>query len=184
MSETLFSPEDPLPPLRGDLEIVPIEHEGKPVFLLRDCEADDDKTLALSPGGMAAATLLDGRRSIQEIARLFTKETGSIVGPAELLAVVRQLDAAGLLDTQAARARLKARFEPFLKNPVRKAMLQGRGGYPSAPLELAAFLGGFFRDAKGPGRPLPDAPTKPAALGLVSPHIDLNRGGLQYAKTF
>lgn len=172
---------EPLPPLRRDLEIAPHEHAGKPIFLLSDSESEGDKTLALSPGGMAVASLLDGRRTSEEIAQAFSRETGTMVGAAEILALVKQLDAAGLLETEAAASSRNARLAEFRASPVRKAMFQGRGGYPAAPLELASFMGGFFRDAKGPGRPLPHAPSQPPVAGLISPHIDLSRGGPAYA---
>jgi MEMO1 family protein len=176
-----FEPGSPLPPLRQDIEVIPYEHEGKPVFLLSDPEADSDRALALSPAGMAVASLLDGARTGEQIAADLSREMGALLTAATILGVVKQLDAAGLLETESAHARRRARLDDFLKAATRKAMFQGRGGYPSAPLELAAFIGGFFRHAKGPGRPLPETPSQPQAVGLVSPHIDLNRGGPAYA---
>jgi AmmeMemoRadiSam system protein B len=173
--------ESPLPPLRRELEIMPYEHEGRPVFLLSDADSEGDQALALSPGGMAVASLLDGRRTAAQIAEAFSRETGTVIGAAEITAVVKQLDAAGLLETAAALAARRARLEAFLKNPARPAMFAGRGGYPATQPELAAFLGGFFTAPKGPGRPLPAAPTLAPALGLVAPHIDLHRGGPAYA---
>jgi MEMO1 family protein len=176
--------EGPLPPLRPDLEIVPVEHEGKSVFVLRDPDAEDDQAVAVSPGGMAVASLLDDGRSAADVALLFKKETGADVSAADIVALARQLDDAGLLDTGASRAALKARRDAFLKSPARKAVFQGRGGYPAEPIALATFLGGFFRHAKGPGRSAPETPSKPHAAGLVSPHIDLHRGGPAYAHAY
>ena len=171
----------PLPPLRRELEVLPYEHEGKPVFLLSDAESEGDSALALSPGGMAVASLLDGRRAAAQVAEAFAQETGSQVGAEEILAVVKQLDAAGLLETEAALSARRARLDAFLKNPRRPAMFAGRGGYPGKASELDPFLAGFFTAPKGPGRPLPQRPSAGPALGLVAPHIDLHRGGPAYA---
>ena len=151
------------------------------MFLLADAENSGEGALALSPGGMAAASLLDGRRTAEQITQLFSQETGSTVSVVDILAIVKQLDHAGLLETPSVLDARRRRLEDFSRSPTRRAMFQGRGGYPAEPLQLAAFLGEFFRHAKGPGKPLPDVPTREPAVGLVSPHIDINRGGPAYA---
>src|SRR6185503_20106936 len=89
----------PLPPLRGDLDIVPTEQEGRSLFLLRDAEADDDRALGLSPGGMAVAAMLDGRRSAEDVARDIASESGAEIPAADILKLAAQLEEAGLLDT-------------------------------------------------------------------------------------
>jgi AmmeMemoRadiSam system protein B len=171
----------PLPPLRRDIEVVPYEHEGRPVFVLADSEAADDRALALSPGGMAAASLFDGRRTAVEVAAAFKEETGSAIKLEDVLRVAADLEAAGLLETEAASAAARARLDAFRRSPTRPAQFQGRGGYPATPAELTPYLAKFFSDAKGPGRPLPEKATRAAAAGLFAPHIDLHRGGPAYA---
>jgi AmmeMemoRadiSam system protein B len=174
----------PLPPLRRDVEVVPFEHEGKPVFVLSDAEAEGDRALALSPGGMAVASLLDGRSNARQVAEAFKKETGSEVTPQAVAGVAKQLEDAGLLETEAALARRRARLQAFRESATRPAQFMGRGGYPAQARELEAYLGRFFDDAKGPGAPLPKAPSQGPAVGLLSPHIDLHRGGPAYAWSY
>ena len=174
----------PLPPLRGDLDIAPFEHEGRSLFLVRDAEAQGDEALGLSPGGLAVAALFDGRRAAAEVAAELSKQSGADIPAEDVLRVAEQLRAAGLLDTEDARARRRARLEAFLRAPTRPAVFQGRGGYPEKPRELTAFLDRFFADPKGPGRPLPARPTRAGAWGLVAPHIDFHRGGPAYAWSY
>lgn len=170
-----------LPALRRDLEMIPIEREGKTMFVLRDLEGFSDKTVALSPGGMAVASLLDGHNTLVDIQSLFAKMTGAILQPAEVNRFIEQLEKSILLETPEVQAKRLKTFQDFLASPVRKPIHQGLG-YPDNPLDLATTLGRFFRDPKGPGKPLPDKPSRPSPpLGLVSPHIDFQRGGPAYA---
>lgn len=169
-----------LPPLRRDLELEPLEHEGQPVFLLQDPEGLTQRNVGLSAGGMAVAALLDGRRTAEDIQALFLKETGSAVSLSEIAALIGQLQEGGFLETPEIAARRRQAYEEFKTSPTRKPIL--KAAYPDSPLELAAALGKFFTDPKGPRKPLADKPLLPAApAGLVCPHIDLARGGPCYA---
>ena len=172
----------PLPALRRDLEAVPIEHEGQPLFLLQDHEGISGKGLAVSAGGMLVASLLNGQITASELRAAFAKTTGNFLDIADLRRIVAQLEKASLLETQEVRSKRRRILEEFLASPARKAMLAGERGYPDKTLELAGYLGKFFRDAKGPGKALAERPTMPAPpVCLVSPHIDLHRGGPAYA---
>lgn len=171
----------PIPaPLRADLEIVAAEHEGQPVFLLRDGEGLTDKALAVLPGAVAVASLFDGRRSAEELRDAIVKDSGATIMASDIEGLARELEGAGMLETaEISRKRLEV-LRAFKASPTRPMALDG--AYPRAPLELASHLGGFFRDAKGPGKPLADKPSAAAPLaGLISPHIDLARGGPAYA---
>lgn len=170
----------PLPPLRGDLDIVPTEQEGRSLFLLRDAESDDDRALGLSPGGMAVAAMLDGRRSAEDLARDLARENGAEIPAADILSLAVQLEASGLLDTPESLAARRARLDAFLKSSSRPAMFSGPGGYPDKPEKLEPYLARFFEAPKGPGRRASSA-GEAAAKGLVAPHIDLHRGGPAYA---
>lgn len=173
--------DQPLPPLRRDLEIIPAEHEGKTLFVLHDPESISPEGAALSPAGLALASLLDGRLTLQTLREALAREAGATADLGAVAALVKDLAEAKLLETpEVAERRLKI-LEEFRASPVRPAALKG-GGYPGQVLELASFLGSFLRDPKGPGKPLADKPgLKPPPVGLVSPHIDYQRGGPAYA---
>jgi AmmeMemoRadiSam system protein B len=166
--------------LRARLEAVPSEDDGKPVFVLRDLEELTDKPLALSGGGMLLASLLDGKRSAEQVQEEFLKNSGASLELPVILDLVKALDDAGYLETPAmADKRLKA-AEFFRANPKRPAAFAGPS-YPAQPLPLAAVLGKFFSAENGPGKGKSEEPAKPAPLGLVAPHIDFTRGGPAYA---
>ncbi|MBI5631257.1 MAG: AmmeMemoRadiSam system protein B [Elusimicrobia bacterium] len=171
----------PLPAMRRDVEAVPIEHEGSPMFLLQDSEGISPEPIAVSPTAMLVASLLNGKSTAAELQAAFTKATGTVLGLGEISSLVSELGRMNYLETSEVAERRKAIWEGFLKSPARPAVLSG-SAYPKEGLELAQALGKFFVDPKGPGKPLADKPALPRApLGLVSPHIDLDRGGPSYA---
>ncbi|MBI4371584.1 MAG: AmmeMemoRadiSam system protein B [Elusimicrobia bacterium] len=159
---------------------MPTEEDGQPVYVLRDLEELSDKPLALSGGGMLLASLLDGKRTAAEVRGLFLKSTGAVLEDAVVLDLVRALDDAGYLETLAVAQRRRQVLEAFRASPRRPSAFAGVS-YPAEPLELAGTLGRFFSADKGPGKAKADAPTRPAPLGLVAPHIDFGRGGPAYA---
>jgi len=167
--------------LRARLEAVPAEEDGKAVFVLRDLEALTDNTLALSGGGMLLASLLDGKRDSAALREEFKKNSDGVDIPEEaVLGLINALDEAGYLETPALADKRKKILEFFRANPKRPAVFAGPS-YPAEPAALEGFLGGFFSTEKGPGKAKSDAPSKPAPLGLIAPHIDFTRGGPAYA---
>lgn len=171
----------PVPPLRQSLEAVPTEHEGAPLFMLRDLEGLTDQAVALSSGGMMLASLFDGRRTIPEIQGLFAKSTGTFLPPEKIQDLVQQLERSGLLETPEIAQKRQSVLDNFLAGSLRPASHKGTA-YPENLLELAGTLGRFFKDPKGPGREFSlEAAKAPPPLGLVCPHIDFSRGGPAYA---
>jgi len=173
--------EAPLPALRQALEAIQIENDGQPMVLLRDQEEITQQAMALSLPGFLIATALNGHNKISDVQSLFAKTTGSVVSPGEIQGLVNHLEKADLLETEQVREKRIRAWKEFGESPVRKAHHVGRG-YPKDSLELAATLGKFFKDPKGPGLEVPSTPTqKLPPVGLVSPHIDFARGGPAYA---
>lgn len=151
------------------------------MFLLQDPEGLCPHSMAISPAGMMVASLLDGKRSAAELQAVLAKASGSTIETSKIEEIVKELEKAKLLESAEVRAEMMGILEAFDKSLVRPAMIAG-AGYPAPTLELSAFMGEFFRAAKGPQKPLADKPTRSAPLsGLVSPHIDLHRGGPAYA---
>ncbi|MEK9144564.1 MAG: AmmeMemoRadiSam system protein B [Elusimicrobiota bacterium] len=183
MSSTSDLPK-PIPALRADTEAFPIEQEGRSMIVLQDPEGIAGQSLALSPSAMLLASLLDGRRTASELISMAAKDSGTLLAASEIERLAARLEEAGFLETPAVREARRRILEDFLAGSGRKARMRGTG-YPEGGLELASFMGKFFQDSKGPGRPLPDKPSRSAPpLGLVAPHIDLQRGGASYAWSY
>jgi hypothetical protein len=170
-----------LPPLKGGLETLPIEHEGKAVIMLRDLEGIAEQSLVISMGAFLIAMMLDGKSNGTEVCQRFLKETGSSIEEEQVKKLVEQLQSAHFLETPQLQERRHQILTEFRTSPIRKARMSGVG-YPSNPVELAGFMGKFFQDAKGPRKEVLATPIKNnPPLALFSPHIDLDRGGPAYA---
>ncbi|MBI5202120.1 MAG: AmmeMemoRadiSam system protein B [Elusimicrobia bacterium] len=175
-------PEEPkVPALRRDVEIAPIEHEGREMFVFQDPEAGPGGALAVSAAGMAVASLLDGARSIPEIREALKKAAGVDVKDEDIRRLTDQLAKSGLLETPEFLEKRRKSLEAFKGAKTRPAALSGLS-YPGDKLELSKMLGGFGRAEKGPGKSLPEKPSAgKSPAGLLAPHIDFHRGGPAYA---
>lgn len=169
----------PLPPLRTRLEAMPWEDKGVPMYMLRDLENLTERSVALTGGGMVLASLLDGKRSAEQIRDMLLKSTGEVLETSKILDLVSALEQEGFLETADIAARRKKSVDDFAASPKRAPAFAGLS-YAAEPLVLAGQLGKYCADEKGPRRAKADAPTKPAPAGLVAPHIDFPRGGPAY----
>jgi hypothetical protein len=170
-----------IPPLRPDVDMIPVEIEGKPAYVLHDQEGIAKEVAALSPGGVALATLFDGKLTAEELQAELKKRMKVSIPVGRIREIAESLEKGNFLDTPAVRMERKRILDEFLGSPVRRSMLKG-AGFPEDRLALADYLGKLLKHPKGPGKPLAGKPTLKAPLvGLVVPHIDLDRGGFAYA---
>jgi len=169
---------NPPPPLRADLDMTSVEQKGQPLVVLSDALGLTPDSVAVSPVVVFVAARFDGQKTLAEIrAELAGHEV--ILAEDEIRAVAERLDQFELLETPAVTAKRRERLTAFRKSSVRPMSAAARG-LPEDPLGLAAFMGRFYSDPKGPGAPAGGViGTTP--VGLVAPHIDLHRGGPHYA---
>jgi len=170
----------PLRPQLRPLEIVPIDGKRGVLFLLRDPEGFGE-TLALPNGAMLLAMLMDGTRTLAEIQHEFKLHTGVQASLRDLEAIVRRLDEAYLLAGERFEVHRDKLVESYLGEPVRPASHAG-GAYAAEAEELREQLAAMFTSEKGPGRLDPaGSPDGRQLCGVISPHIDLRRGGPAFA---
>src|SRR4029077_3001550 len=117
---------------------------------------------------------------------------GQPVSVEEMEGLITELDHRLFLDTERFRARWKGEIESYLNNPVRPAAHAG-SAYAGEAAELREQLQGLFTCPQGPGAPSLRAPGAPGIngngsrnghgrlCGVLSPHIDLRRGGPSFA---
>lgn len=113
---------------------------------------------------------LDGQRTLPQIRQSLAMRGLLEIGLAELEALVRDLESAGLLDDAAFRARWEAVHREFLAAPVRPPRWAGLL-YPDDPAALAAALDAALPDREA--RLVRGRDT----LGVVLPHQPLPAGG-------
>ena len=166
------------PRARHDLEFIPFDHEGQPTILVRDRLEIVPWGTGIPQGLLPVMALMDGRRSLAEVAAAVTEaQGGREVTEGDVAGLVKQLDAAGLMDSPGYRERKAAIAAAFEAAPRRETVFAGQA-YPDAGDELAAYL-----DAV-----LAEAPEASQALGpikaVIAPHIDPEAGRAAYAAAY
>lgn len=166
------------PRARHDLEFIPFEHEGRSMILVRDRLELVPYGAGVPSGLLPVLALMDGRRSLEELAAAITAARGGrAVTPDDLRGLLDELDQAGLLDTPRYREKKRAVAEAFAAQPVRGAAFAGQA-YPGAPAELATYLDGLLAEAPA------GAPGDGAPLAVIAPHLDPEAGRAGYAAAY
>jgi len=154
-----------------------IEHAGQVYALLEDpLHVLDDPVLIPIEGYQNVVRHFDGETAVADIQARLLRETGKLVPAADLQRLIARLDQAMVLDGPT----FAAFHDAYRRERVRPAALAGRS-YPATERVLRAQLDRYFEHADGAGtiQGIPDAPDG-RLRGIVSPHIDFQRGGPVY----
>lgn len=163
------------PSLRA-VEVHAINRQGQPELLLRDPLGLTDKMVILPQALAPMLALCDGTRGVSELHAALLVRAGLSVPPDVIQKVIEHLDGALLLDNERfARAYADA-LQAFRSAPFRTPALAGNS-YPADPDALRQLLDGYLAQLGAANAPLPAS----QVLGLISPHIDYQRGGPVYA---
>jgi hypothetical protein len=167
------------PCLRSDLDFIPVTHEGKQLFLIRDPLGLVVEGRAV-PGELGPVlALLDGSRSRADLVEEMTRRGGGVlVSGDDLDRLLAELDHGHLLDSERYRAARQAIVDEFTSTPVREAVMAGRS-YPDGADELTGWLDTVMAQAPEHAEQAVGAP-----LALVAPHIDPAVGARVYASTY
>lgn len=158
------------------LEIERVDSDGRDLWMLRDPEGYG-RTLMLSHAAASLALLLDGRRTLADVARAFFDATGVTADPRDVAAVVEKLDEACLLGGARFEERRREVLTAFARSRTRPARHAG-SSYPSERQRLADYL------AEGLANLPPLKNPAGRLAGILSPHIDLGRGLAGYAAAY
>jgi AmmeMemoRadiSam system protein B len=123
----------------------------------------------------------DGRSSLSEIQAIVLRQTGMFVALQELQDLVRRLDAAMIIEGPT----FDRFFQSYRESGRRPAAMAGRS-YAGTNRALNAQLEQFFVGANGAGVPAAQsgAATAASVRGILSPHIDFQRGGSVYTWSY
>lgn len=174
MNETLLfdSLSSPVPELRRDLQIIPIQDNGTELLYFHDTMGYTSPNFAIDRNTEPLLSLITGRYSIQQIVNLLNNS----LEPDDLLDFVQMLDHHRILDTKHYRLFAGRLEKDFESAQDRKAALAG-DSYPKDPDELKNVMNRFFN---GTERSTSIRPKK----ALYAPHIDLKIGIHQYTEAF
>lgn len=168
----LFSdPDAPVPPLRPDLQIVPVQNNGRQLILFHDSLGYTPNNFALDASAESLLYFINGKKSVRDIANQLNQQ----VKETDLLRFIQLLDQNSLLYSHSylhARETTENRFE---KSKIRKPLLAGTAYQNSIKL-LNEFLRQSIRTSS--------ALKRGRIHSLFAPHIDLSLGMEQYAEAF
>jgi AmmeMemoRadiSam system protein B len=163
------------------LEVKWLPEDGQPRLFLRDPSGIAPSPATVPSWVGVLLSFCDGDHDLAAIRTGFQRRTGQALAPDLLRSLLQQLDQALFLEgprLEAARRRLLDEYRSAAHRPPALADQV----YPGEVGALAAALEGYGR---GVGEAAPAAIEPPARLrGIVSPHIDYQRGGPIYYQTW
>ncbi len=164
-----------IPRLRP-IHVHPLVHQGQPALMLRDPLHLSQQVIILPQALAPLLNLLDGERNLDELRASLMVQAGLNLSPQELGDIVEQLDQALLLHSPRFLQISQKALDAYRQAPHRPPSSAG-ASYPSEPDELRALLDGYLSDL---------TPAEPwrQGRGLISPHIDYERGGPIYAQVW
>lgn len=162
-----------VPPLRRDIQVIPVTDNGRDLLLFVDPRKIAPEGFALDASVQPLLSLVDGRRSLSNIADHFTKD----VSAEQLLDFVQMLDQQKLLESRFFTTSVNRVEEEFESADTRPPALAG-SSYPADAGELHDFMERTMSLADDVAVP------SSGVKALYAPHIDLRVGSKQYAEAF
>lgn len=160
------------------VDMQPIQYEGEAYLLLRDPLTLTETTLLVPQPFVPLLALCDGTRNISGIRGAMALRFGLFLPTQRIEEFVAALDNALLLDNERSRQARREASATFRQSAFRPPANAGLT-YPEAAKELADYLQGYIQSLNGEIHP-----ENGKIRGIVSPHIDYERGGPVYAKVW
>ncbi|MEX2603937.1 MAG: AmmeMemoRadiSam system protein B [Gracilimonas sp.] len=173
MSVQIFnSYTDPIPPLRYDVQIIPIKQNGETYLYFQDQYGYATANFAVPYSAQSIFSLFDGSRSVEDL--LAFSDNG--ITKEQILEYVQFLDEHALLHSEHFRAHAEATELEYEQSDIHPSNTAGFS-YPEDSKELTDFLNEAFEK-------LPATEPVEKAKALYAPHIDLQFGLNSYVKAF
>ena len=176
----VFDNPDFRPRLRPDLEFIPVQYQGKPVWIVRDSLGLISKSLVLPEETIAVLRLIDGKKNVRDLQlQLIRLNNGDFIGSEVVSDLLTNLDSSFLLESDLYRQEKEKIVKGFIQEKTRKPYLAGKS-YPNSEKELRDYLDSCFslsekKKLKGTAEPV---------RALISPHIDYEIGKKVYVEAY
>ncbi|NGP89581.1 AmmeMemoRadiSam system protein B [Fodinibius halophilus] len=156
------SQSQPIPPLRRDLQVFPVEEDGQSYLYFHDQQGYATPELALHKQAGTVLNLIDGERSINDLEPFL----GQNLSKDDLLEFIQFLDKNRLLQSTHFKKHAQKTEETYEQSTIHQSVTAG-GSYPANPEELKTYLDEAFNKhtSQTNGR-------DKKAKALYAPHID------------
>ena len=149
------------------------------MLVLRDRLGLTDQVATVSAPVATLLSLCDGTRDVDQLRTAFELHTGIAITGDRLRKVLTELDSALLFEGPRVEQLKTARLAQYRAQPFRSPALAGQA-YPADPDECRDVLATFGDHTGSRDKAASAGPIQ----GLVSPHIDYQRGGPVYHQTW
>jgi AmmeMemoRadiSam system protein B len=168
--------DQPVPPLRRDIDILSMEDNGEVLAVLYDRAGYAEEPMTLYVSVMSILEMADGVASVRDLATSISAQTGETLSAESLLEFFSVVEKGGFLDSPSFRARKEQKDREFFLSPVREPACAG-SSYADNAAKLTAFLDTVMKSAD-------NHPVAGNARAIVAPHIDLRVGAETYAPAY
>ena len=165
------STTEPIPPLRRDLQIIPVQDNGHTLLYFHDQQDYATADFALKREAGTILNLIDGHKSIEDLESFL----GDGVSKQDLLEFIQLLDKNRLLSSAHFEEYTEKVESDYEQSDIHQSVTAGNS-YPADPDELTEYLDEAFGQQ--------DISTVEHAKALYAPHIDPRMGLESYVKAF
>ncbi len=162
----------PTHPRVRTLNAIPATQAGRKLVLLEDPLGIATQTL-IPPQLTPLLALCDGTRNLSQIQSEFRSAYGIEPELEDIQEWLESFSQAGLLDNEIFEEKKEQALNSF-RTPDARTMQLAREIYPESKLELTQLLDSYIKQAEA-------SPHERLARGIISPHIDYQRGWRVYA---
>lgn len=169
------SKTDPIPEIRRDIEVISVKNNGDSYLYFHDNLGYATPNFALDSKVATVLSLLDGRKSIQDLSPYLGEEVTSD----QLLEYIQFLDENRLLHSSHFKNYARHVEQKYESSGIHKSVTAGFS-YPAEPEELKKYLDEAFSQTS---LNVEETNLK-STRALYAPHIDPRVGIESYAKAF
>ena len=168
----------PETPKLRPVEPVWVQHQGQRFLHLRDTLGLSERVVLIPQNLAPLLALCDGTRDMGALRAGLALRTGIQLTDTQIRQFITNLDEALVLENGSYQRESTEALKRYREAPHRRPS-RSTAVYPSDPDTLKAVLDGYIANAPDSDTSLPSSAT---LVGVVSPHIDYERGGESYAQ--
>ena len=170
------------------LEYKPVIQENIQFLTIYDPLELSDKTLMIPKSLIAAIALIDGKHTIHEIVASLTLLLGIRIPINTIEEFIITLDNTFLLENERSDQAIQTALNAYHAAPYRPSCCAGRT-YPEKQEVLYSMFKDLYEELGSSDRSDPEIKLSAhtefdSVKGIISPHIDYQRGGRVYAQTW
>jgi len=163
-----------LPSIRRDIDLIPIEDNGRSLIYFHDSMGYMPDNFALDKTVEPFLSLLRGFFSIEEL----LEQANLSIDKKEFLHFIQLLDENNVLESARFKLYREKIEQEFEENSIREPFLADKS-YPGDATEFQTFLDSMFDNHQ-----TKDSQRRTNIRALYAPHIDMSVGKEQYAEAF